>query len=103
MHFNLDLSDGSDFSSGLLLIACLWTVIWLFFLGNVLDRKDFDPVTRLTWVVVLIFVPFFGVLLYAFKCPSQLEVGKIDRDIPVSGTPWENNPGFTSKSTSPEA
>jgi hypothetical protein len=49
----------------------LWTLLWVVVLANALARKDFDPVTRVTWVLVIILVPFFGVLLYWVIAPKQ--------------------------------
>ena len=99
--YNLNLD--SDSASLLLLGGVVWTVIWLFVLATVLSRKDLDSVTRLTWVVVLIFVPFFGVLIYAFSSPTPRKGKKIDLNNDVAGTPWENNPGFGTKSNTPGA
>ena len=44
--------------------AVVWLVVWLLALAASLTRKDLDPVTKLMWVLVIIFVPFFGVFLY---------------------------------------
>ena len=45
-------------------VAVIWAIVWLVTLAFALIRKDLDPVTRLTWVLVIIFVPFFGVVFY---------------------------------------
>jgi hypothetical protein len=47
-----------------LILTILWLVISLVVLAGALSRKDIDPVTRLTWVLVIILVPVFGVVLY---------------------------------------
>jgi hypothetical protein len=54
-----------------LFVVVLWMLVWLVVLGAALARKDLDPVTRLTWVLVIIMVPFFGVVLYWILGPKQ--------------------------------
>src|SRR3954468_11634088 len=51
--------------------AGVWMLVWVAVLANALARKDFDPITRLTWALVIILVPFFGVLLYFVLAPKQ--------------------------------
>ncbi len=94
MNSNLNLLDSS---ATVMAAVIIWTIVWLIVLATALTRDDLDPVTRLMWVVVLIFVPFFGVFLYAFVAPSRPDVMKRDTSRPLSGTPWENNPGFVRK------
>ena len=61
-----------------LFLVVLWMLVWLVVLGTSLARKDLDPVTRLTWVLVIIMVPFFGVLLYWILGPKpQVRTEKI--------------------------
>ncbi len=74
----------------------IYGVIWLLTLAFVLGREDYDPVTKLTWVIVLIFVPFFGILLYWAIAPGA-RTQVVDRSKQVSGTPWENDSGHTGK------
>jgi hypothetical protein len=83
-------------------VLLAWIVVWVITLAMALGRHDLDPVTRLTWVVVIIFVPFFGVLLYAIVAPHREGTKKIDTRNSLAGTPWEKNPGYTSKSTGSE-
>lgn len=88
---NIQLNSSSgDWLIPLLLI---WSVIWLFVLATVLFNKDLDPVTKLTWIIVVIFVPFFGVFLYWIR--PELPKKKIDPSNQLSGTPWEDDPGYT--------
>jgi hypothetical protein len=73
-------------------------VLWLLTLARVLSRRELDPMTRLTWVVVVIFVPVFGMVLYWFIGPeSEIEKrpGALHQSAPPAGTPWERNPGYT--------
>ena len=58
-------------SSSVLFVFALWTLLWVAVLAVALGRTDFEPVTRLTWVLVIILVPFFGVLLYWAVAPKQ--------------------------------
>ncbi len=76
-------------------VLMAWVVVWVCVLGRVLTREDFDPITRLTWVVVVTFVPFFGVVLYLSLAPSSRgwDGKKIHPANQLSGTPWENKPG----------
>jgi len=100
---NIQLSSSSGSGDWLVPALLIWGVIWLFALATVLYRSDFDPVTKLTWVVVVIFVPFFGVLLYWAVGPnnpqnSPREFSKSsDSTNQLSGTPWENDPGYTER------
>jgi hypothetical protein len=65
-----------------------WLTVWIGSLALVLRRPDYDPITRLTWVIVVIFVPFFGVLLYWLVAPDS-RTRRIEPMSDVSGTPWE--------------
>jgi hypothetical protein len=79
-------------------VVPVYILIWLVALGVILTRKDLDPVTRLTWILVVILVPVAGIFLYLFLGPAR-EVktcgGHRDGSNSLSGTPWENNPGHT--------
>jgi len=72
-------------------------LVWLVTLAMLLQRGDFDPITKLTWVIVVIFVPFFGIILFWFIAPSShwSPKEKIDPSNQLSGTPWEKDPGYT--------
>jgi hypothetical protein len=81
-------------------IILFGTILWLSTLGHLLQRRDLDPVTKLTWVVVVIFVPLFGMVFYWFVSKSKAEFSpqkrrELDSSPALSGTPWENNPGYT--------
>lgn len=99
---NAQLSNGSsgDWLPAFLLI---YGLVWLMVLAQILQRCDLDPVTKLTWVIVVIFVPFFGMLLFWTIAQSNLKnsprefSNKIDPSNQLSGTPWENNPGYSAK------
>jgi len=80
----------------LVVIFFAWIVIFLVSLSHAMGRVDLDPVSRLTWVVVLILVPFFGVLLYAISLLT-IRQPRQTYESDVSGTPWADNPGFTGK------
>jgi hypothetical protein len=92
----VQLSNGSsgDWLPAFLLI---YGLTWLLVLTQILRRSDLDPVTKLTWVIVVIFVPFFGMLLYWSIAPGSSRQ-EIDPSNQLSGTPWENNPGYSTKS-----
>jgi len=92
---DIQLSSTSGSGDWIIPLLLIWSVVWLFALAGVLYRKDLDPVTKLMWVVVVIFVPFFGVVLY-WMCPD-LQRKTIDTSNQLSGTPWENDPGYGAK------
>ena len=71
-----------------LLAVVIYGICWLFALGAALTRADFDPITRLTWVVVIIFVPVFGMILYLVLTPRGYLV---DREHSVSES-WSDEP-----------
>jgi len=78
-------------------LLVLWGFVWLGVLYRVLTRTDFDTLHKILWVIVVIFVPFFGVALYWMAAPSPAGDPKA-RIIPgsdVSGTPWADNPNHT--------
>jgi hypothetical protein len=52
------------------LVMLIYALFWLWNLSRLLQRKDLDPVTKLTWVVVLIFVPVFGLFYYRDQVPE---------------------------------
>jgi hypothetical protein len=94
---NVQMSDGyrGDWLGPVLLVGA---VVWLATLWRILHRSDFDPVTRLTWVVVVIFVPVFGMLFYWFsdeKPAPEKRRSILDSHPDLSGTPWEGRPGHT--------
>ncbi len=74
----------------------LCVLAWLVVLGTILRRADLDSVTKLTWIIVVIFVPFFGILLYWFIDPIASR-REIDPSNQLSGTPWENDSSHTRK------
>ncbi len=97
MHLDFSyLPNGSSSGDWLPFVLPVLLVLWLGSLALALGRSDFDPVTRLTWVIVLIFVPFFGIVLYWAIAPP-VPRRTIDTSNDRAGTPWENNPGHTTK------
>ncbi len=69
----------------------VWGVILLFTLAQALERADLDPVTRLTWVLVVLLVPLFGIALYlALGNRAPRLDGRPDSE--VYGTPWAEDP-----------
>jgi hypothetical protein len=87
MNYSVNLPQG--FSGDWLPYALLiWGTIWLVNLALVLRRSDYDAITKLTWVIVLIFVPFFGVLLYWFVAPERPRRNAAPLS-DLSSTPWE--------------
>ena len=99
MKIELFSNGSDDFPWGLFV---LWGIIWLGVLYRILTRDDFDTLSKILWTMVVIFVPIFGVPLYWFAAPtseSPRRQRKADATVfgsDVSGTPWADNPGFTS-------
>jgi len=103
---NIQLSNGSS-GDWLMPFLFIYGLVWLLVLATILLRADLDPVTKLTWVIVVIFVPFLGVILFWAIAPSnpknsprEYSLGKKNNDPSnqLSGTPWENDPGYSAKS-----
>jgi uncharacterized membrane protein YgcG len=92
MNFNIQFNGESlEWTIPYLVVYLL---VWLFTLGAALVRWDMDVVTKLMWVIVILFVPLFGMVLYVALAPRPR---KIDPSNSLSGTPWENDPGYTSR------
>lgn len=51
----------------------LWTLVWWGVLARILTRIDLDTQQKLLWVIVVIFVPFFGMVLYCFAAPATIK------------------------------
>ncbi len=49
---------------GIILIILVWLVSWFVSLFFALANRNHDPVTKLMWVLVIIFVPILGPILY---------------------------------------
>jgi ribosomal protein L40E len=54
----------------MIFLTILWIIVWLVVLASALSRKDVEPVTKLTWILVIILVPVFGVVLYWVVAPA---------------------------------
>jgi len=97
LHFNIPpemFSAEQGWGLGLIL---LYFLFWLLSLGLALTRMDLDPVTRLMWVLVVILVPFVGMILYFVLSPARPTEPRFARrrhESDRSGTPWENDPGY---------
>jgi len=52
-------------------LMLVYLIVWIAILGWVLARKDMPPITQLMWVLVIILVPFFGLLLYCIIGPER--------------------------------
>jgi len=82
-------------------LVFLWLLIELAVLYRILTRRDFDTPARILWVIVVIFVPFFGVLLYWAAAPAErstqsaTKTGAVNLNSDTAGTPWAGNPGFS--------
>lgn len=99
----MTLQISPEFFSRYMALAMLWIVVWVGFLYRILTRTDFDVMTRILWVIVVVFVPFFGVGLYLVAAPdsvrggSGIKQGAVNLSSDVAGTPWETDSGHTKK------
>jgi hypothetical protein len=85
MTFTFELSPET------ITVLSVWGIVLLFTLAHPLERADLDPVTRLTWVLVLLLVPLFGIALYfALGNRAPRLDGRADSE--VYGTPWASDP-----------
>lgn len=58
--------------------------LWFMAMWAVLKNKHISDVNRLTWVIVLIFAPVLGLVLYAFVGPPleqpEAELARMETD-----------------------
>ena len=90
MNYSVNLGSQGFSGDWLPYVLLLWGPIWLLNLALVLRRSDYDAITKLTWVIVIIFVPFFGVLLYWFIAPERARRGSAPLS-DLSGMPWKSS------------
>jgi hypothetical protein len=88
MNYSLNLGSQGFSGDWLPYVLLIWGAIGLVNLAFALWRSDYDAITKLTWVIVIIFVPFFGVLLYWFIAPERVRPISTPLN-DLSGTPWE--------------
>jgi hypothetical protein len=63
---NNNSAAGAAFGIGFVFLALsiLYGVAWLYAVITAATRSDFDSTKRLIWILVLIFLPGIGTLLY---------------------------------------
>lgn len=73
----------------------LWGIVWLAMLYRILTREDLDTLQKILWVLVVVFVPFFGVPLYLVAAPATPVdfSGPVVRGSDISGPPGAKDPG----------
>ena len=95
--FNYNWIPAATGSGDLLpFLFALYGLLWLLSLGLALTRGDLDPVSRLTWVLVIILVPLAGLILYFVLAPRRLaesQARTFHQQGQTAGTPWEDVPG----------
>lgn len=50
-------------------VLAFYLPLWFAAMWHVLSHRSISDVNKLTWVIVLIFTCFFGLVLYAFLGP----------------------------------
>ncbi len=94
-------SDSSGFP-GPLGWVIIYHLILFGFLYRILTRADLDTMNKILWVIVVVFVPILGMVLYLVTAPAPPPAVRPPRPgYPVrdtQGTPWEANPDHTKDS-----
>jgi ATP/ADP translocase len=49
-------------------------MLWVFALADLFRRKDSSPISRVIWLLVIIFFPIFGSLIYLLVRPPAEEI-----------------------------
>jgi hypothetical protein len=95
MHLNVMLLAQTWTTAGFapVVVAAVVAILWLGTLVDLLRRTDIDPVTRLTWVIVVLFLNLIGAIIYVIWGPQGKSVARPAQESDTSGTPWENDPG----------
>jgi hypothetical protein len=93
MPLNDPLVGGSQ-GDWLPVVLPIVLVLWLATLWRILHRADFHAVTRLTWVIVVIFVPVFGMVMYWCSHSPVRRTERSSDGSDLSGTPWERDPDY---------
>ena len=71
----------------MIFLTILWIIVWLVALAGALKRNDLDPVTKLTWVLVIILIPVFGLVLYWLITPSPSAQSEVSIPRPSGSLP----------------
>ena len=58
------------FAMAVMFLLAVAFLIWLFALASVLERSDFDPMTKFTWVFVIVMTWVVGAILYLLIAPK---------------------------------
>lgn len=81
-----------------LLLVLVYLLVFFFEMKGLLADENLDPITKLTWTIVLIFVPVLGILLLYIVAPrgkiAKVRLSHTPEDN-LKGTPWENDPSHT--------
>ena len=78
-------------------LMVVYQLILFVFLYRILTRSDFDSLNKILWVLVVVFVPLLGFILYLLTAPPVPETmrRRVVAGSDVSGTRWVDNPGYT--------
>jgi len=58
-------------ASGFFGIGFFSFIVWLYALISALKNERLDSILKLTWVLVILFVPLIGPLIYIFVAPHR--------------------------------
>ena len=65
-----------------LLIAAaviLFLVLWVRAVIDVFRRRDLTPAAKSAWAIIMLLVPFIGLLVYVMLRPSDAQVARSPR------------------------
>lgn len=73
-----------------------WTAFWLFFIFiplvflwvfgmvDVFRRHDLSGIAKVLWVLVILFLPIFGLIVYFLVRPHDVPIGRSADDAPTT-------------------
>ncbi|HEY4609593.1 MAG TPA: SHOCT domain-containing protein [Ilumatobacteraceae bacterium] len=64
----------------LLLIYVPLTLLWAFALVDIFRRNDLSSAAKTMWIVVVVFIPLFGSLIYMLFRPSTMADDRMIKD-----------------------
>lgn len=57
-------------------VVILFLVLWVRAVIDVFRRHDLTPATKSAWAIIMLLVPFIGLLVYTLLRPSDAQVAQ---------------------------